>query len=146
MIIGENSYVTIEEANEYLQYEIGFERWTSLTDKEKEAYLVTAYREIQCFRLTNVPEDTLKEVQILEAFGLSDSSAYSAKAYFSKGITRIQVGNASESYGDGAGASVSANIRNRGLISDRAYCLLNKYLTKSACIVGINRFKGGCIC
>ena len=46
IIVGENTYISVSEADTLLQYEFDFDNWDNLTELEKERALVQATRNI----------------------------------------------------------------------------------------------------
>jgi hypothetical protein len=46
IIVGENTYISVSEADTLLQYELEYENWLSKTENEKERALVLATRNI----------------------------------------------------------------------------------------------------
>ena len=148
LTVGENTYVTAAEADEYLKGEIGAESWASLSPEQKERYLITAARRIDTLMLKGrkavtsqvmafprvygyLPQPqslvNIKYAQILEALALSDTQATSRRKLQEQGVKSISVGSASESYGDTAGGGQ--------LLSPAASSLLRPYIAGSVSMV-----------
>jgi len=132
LIIPDNTYVTLNEADEYLQYEIGAsERWLSLSADERISYLVTAFRKIQTIRLLkHTPENIKKQAQMLEAFEWSDFEMRNTESRRARGLKSVSVGKASESYDNKPPV-----LSNTFLLSSRAYSLLGPWIERAAIIV-----------
>lgn len=144
--LGENTYISTEEAGEFLKGEPGSERWELLSSEEKEGFLKRAARHVDSLWYSGrqlapfqamafprngtqtVPE-AVKLAQALEALALSDTQAASRRQLQEQGVTSISLGKASESYGANAGGSVGY------LSSTEALRLLRPYLLGSAVMV-----------
>ena len=70
IIVGTNSWVTIAEADDYLENKIGASDWAGLTDANKTTYLISAFRYIR--QKYNIPVasvlQVVKEAQIETAW------------------------------------------------------------------------------
>lgn len=147
LTVGVNTYITVDEANQILSPERDYNRWTTLTNTEKESYLVMATRNIDGMHYTGrkaAPEQTLsfprqyqpevpaniKLAQALQALYLSNTPIYMRKQLQSQGVTSIALGKASESYGN-----TSSNNSASGILCHDALCLLRPYLLGSVAIV-----------
>lgn len=145
MTLDKDTYITIQEANELLEFEPHTEIWSSIPDERKEACLKAAARHIDGLRLAGYKcklhqlmafprnhEDTpeaVKMAQALEAFAITDEQATQRRRLQEQGVTSINLGNASESYS-------SANKLYTGtLVSAEAYKLMRPYLEGTAEIV-----------
>lgn len=145
--VGENSYITAAEADKFLQGEAGWERWASLEEGEKEGYLKTAARHIDVLRLAGrkhsifqdmaFPRDSRREVpaavkqaQALEALSMTDTEAASRRRLQQQGVTAINIGKVSESYGNSR-VCEAAEI----LSSADALALLRPWLLGSVAVV-----------
>lgn len=140
-----DTYITVKEANELLAFEPQAEQWAMLSDERKEACLKAAARHIDGLRLAGFRrnlhqpmafprnrEDTPEEIkmaQAIEALALADIQASQRRRLQEQGVTSINLGKASESYG-------SANKPYTGtLVSVEAYRLMRPYLQGTAAIV-----------
>lgn len=144
LILGENTYISAEEAGEFLKGEPRAERWEALSSEEKEGFLKRAARHVNSLWYSGwrrapcqvmefprngsktVPE-AVKLAQALEALALSDTQAASRRQLQEQGVTSISLGKASESYGTNAGGG--------DLASSEALRLLRPYLLGSAVMV-----------
>lgn len=144
IIIGENSYVTLEEAEIIIADMFNASEWEQLTDPQKEKALKTAV--FQGLDLLSLKGTKLDEsTQVLE-FPRSyetvvSNSVKMAQCYEAVEIARVnysaekaqQEGIASKSI---AGASVSYNTAGKsqkdktGLYSKPAYELISKYIQR----------------
>ena len=107
------AYATVTEANDYLEYQVGSEEWSELTDDDKEKYLVTATRQLERLKhkyesldstqTLTYPVDTgtdddgldaVKEANILQALYLTVNADCLQEAQASRiqGITQESIG------------------------------------------------------
>ena len=139
--VGVNSYVTLDEANEYLAYQLGKETWEILNESQKECYLITAARNIDSLLLNGSKADPkqamafprfndaeadiepVKIAQILEALALSDKEKFKRRTLQEQGIKSISLGSSSESYSEKAV---------QPLLSQKALNLLRPWLCGGA--------------
>ncbi len=85
LIVGTNSYVTLTEANDYIaESYVMADRWAALTDPQKEAALITAYRNLTATEQYNVAgaEDTIQKAAQCEQgmFVVQEGAALSQRA------------------------------------------------------------------
>lgn len=142
--VGIDSYITVSEATEILLGTVYFEKWTSLTEEKQESALKWAAMHIDMLPLVGAklssaqilefprkPDLTVPQhVKIAQAFEAAESTNSEKTERIelqNQGITSINIGGISESYG--------GKVQNGSLISSTAYKLLRKYLLGSAVIV-----------
>ena len=134
--VGENSYIDIEEANEYFAGRLHAERWGETSDADKEKALRQATKEIDRQLLkgrkatdtqelafprypdTEIPE-AVKEACCEIALALLERGNSQRRKLQQEGVQSLSLGNMSETYAPGAG---------RGLISQEAKELLRPWL------------------
>lgn len=132
----QNSYVTLEEANEFLA---GETLWEGLEVAEKERNLLTATRHIDGLLLCGEKADSSQilafprkkdgagdmdmtpifTAQMLEALFLSDRQISQRRRLQEQGVKAISIGSTSESYD---------NENSFGLLSKEAEALLRPWL------------------
>lgn len=139
LVTQENSYLTIEEADQYLEFEVQAPLWEILEPYQKARFLVTAARSIDSLALSGdplSPEQPLafprspqqevpaqvKAAQALEALALADPQAATRRELRAQGVAAVTLGKASESYAPPAGGA---------LCSTRALRLLRPWLEGS---------------
>ena len=136
IIVGENSYIDIEGADEYFAGRLHAERWGETSDADKEIALRQATKEIDRQLLkgrkatdtqelafprypdTEVPE-AVKEACCEIALALLERGNSQRRKLQQEGVQSLSLGNMSETYAPGAG---------RGLISQEAKELLRPWL------------------
>lgn len=134
--VGENSYIDIEEADEYFAGRLHAEAWTGADSETKEKALKQATRQIDRQplrgRKTN-PEQELafprypdteipgavKDACCEEALALLESGNSQRRKLQQEGVQSFSLGNMSETYAAGAG---------KGLLSQEAKELLQPWL------------------
>jgi len=134
--IGIESYVTVEEANEYFAGRLHAESWGETSDADKEKALKQATKEIDRQLLkgrkatdtqelafprypdTEVPE-AVKEACCEIALALLERGNSQRRKLQQEGVQSFSLGNMSETYTPGAG---------RGLLSQEAKELLRPWL------------------
>lgn len=142
--VGENSYITLEEANDYIAGAVDGESWELLKPTQQRRCLLTAasnidqllfvgrkkepYQSMQFPRnpFAGVPT-SIKIAQALEALALSDPQAAKRRKLQEQGVSSINLGKASESYTD--------RPDNGGLVSAQAYAQLRPWIAGSVGIV-----------
>ena len=134
--VGENSYIDIEEANEYFSGRLHAESWGQADNETKEKALKQATKEIDRMPLIGrkaVSEQALAfprhpEIKIPEAvkaacceiaLALLERGNSQRRKLQQEGVQSFTLGNMSESYAAGAG---------RGLLSQGAKELLRPWL------------------
>ena len=134
--VGENSYIDIEEANEYFAGRLHAESWGQADSETKEKALKQATKIIDRQRLngrktnpsqplvfprypdTEIPEE-VKEACCEEALALLERGNSQRLKLQQEGVQSFTLGNMSESYTAGAG---------KGLLSQEAKELLRPWL------------------
>lgn len=118
--VGENSYITAAEADEYIRSHYTssspeFKRWYKTLTNDRRVYLICAYDEIAGLPFTRpvdgIPE-ALKAAQCELALWLSDTDKRggedSRRELIRQGVTSYSLGDLSETYGGvSGGGSVS---------------------------------------
>ena len=69
IVIGENSYITIAQADDHMQYVIQGDitpQWEDLVEANKEKYIVSAYREIEEVNFASQEKAEREQLRILE--------------------------------------------------------------------------------
>lgn len=61
IIVGTNSWVTLAEANLYLQNKLGADDWSTLSDSTKEQCLITAFWLIYTWPEVSIPKNSTDE-------------------------------------------------------------------------------------
>ena len=135
-IVGQNSYISIEEANEYFAGRLYAESWGETSDADKEKALRQATKEIDRQLLkgrkatdtqelafprypdTEVPE-AVKEACCEIALALLERGNSQRRKLQQEGVQSFTLGNMSETYAPGAG---------KGLLSQEARELLRPWL------------------
>jgi hypothetical protein len=134
--VGENSYIDIEEANEYFAGRLHAERWGETSDADKEKALRQATKAIdrmpligrkavseQALAFPRHPEikipEAVKAACCEEALALLERGNSQRRKLQQEGVQSFALGNMSETYAPGAG---------RGLISQEAKELLRPWL------------------
>lgn len=122
IIVGESTWATVAEADEYLTLKIGTQEWFNLREAatkglaSKETYLATAFQEILSAEgftvLDSDTSDNLKSAQIELAFYLLENyAAYTAdKRDAAHGVTSKKVSKWSESYANGNYSALPPNV------------------------------------
>lgn len=141
--VGENSYIDIDEANEYFAGRLHAESWSGADSETKEKALKQATKEIDRQPLggrkansgqelafprypdTEVPE-AVKEACCEEALALLERGNSQRRKLQQEGVQSFMLGNMSETYAPGAG---------RGLLSHEAKELLKPWLLGAVMIV-----------
>jgi len=134
--IGTNSYIDIEEANEYFAGRLHAESWSGADSETKEKALRQATRSIDRMPLrgrktdlhqplafprypdTEIPE-AVKEACCEEALAILESGNSQRRKLQQEGVQSFTLGNMSETYIAGAG---------KGLLSQEAKELLRPWL------------------
>ena len=134
--VGENSYIDIEEANEYFAGRLHAESWGQADSETKEKALKQATKIIDRQRLngrktnpsqplvfprypdTEIPE-AVKEACCEEALALLERGNSQRLKLQQEGVQSFSLGNMSETYAAGAG---------KGLLSQEAKELLRPWL------------------
>ena len=134
--IGIESYVTVEEANEYFAGRLHAESWGQADDSTKEKALKQATKEIdrmpligrkavseQALAFPRHPEikipEAVKEACCEEALALLESGKSQRRKLQQEGVQSFTLGNMSETFAAGAG---------KGLLSQEAKELLRPWL------------------
>ena len=147
--INVNSYVSLEEANEYFAQRLGADYWASLDDEQKEKALITATKKIdrlpfigskkdpaQPLQFPRIPlgqnvpqaikdavcEEALTELQFLNA---NDEDVYNGA--LTGNYQSLKLGDATITYGSTAG-SQSGQTNYNGIMSKNAAELLQGYI------------------
>ena len=156
-----SSYVTIEEANVYIQNNLLSTdplriSWESLLDEDKQVLLNRSAAAINSLPFTgrkmnvnqenafprypntDVPDD-VKAAQIENALTSSDETQSEDAQLYQKmwayGISSYRIGNLSESIGTASGnAGFSTSMLRSGVVSVIAQNILSKYLGGGYCI------------
>ena len=134
--VGENSYIDIEEANEYFAGRLHAESWGQADESTKEKALRQATKAIDRQPLrgrktnpeqelafprypdTEVPE-AVKEACCEEALSLLERGNSQRRRLQQEGVQSFSLGNMSETYATGAG---------KGLLSQEAKDLISPWL------------------
>ena len=134
--VGENSYIDIDEANEYFAGRLHAESWSETSDADKERALRQATKAIDRQLLkgrkatdtqelafprypdTEIPE-SIKEACCEIALALLERGNSQRRKLQQEGVQSFTLGNMSETYAPGAG---------RGLLSQEAKELLRPWL------------------
>ncbi len=140
--VGENSYIDIEEADEYFAGRLHAESWSGADSETKEKALKQATKEIDRQPLTGrkttdnqalafprypdeeIPE-AVKEACCEEALALLERGNSQRKKLQQEGVQSFSLGNMSETFAVGAG---------KGLLSQEAKELLKPWLLGSVFI------------
>ena len=108
LIVGTNSYVTRDEANDYIEgsYTMAA-RWSTMSDAEKDAALITAYRHLQAsehYSVAAAASGAQQEAQCEQAmFVVREGAALEQRAGIrAQGVT--SAGVIKETYDPGADA------------------------------------------
>jgi hypothetical protein len=134
--VGENSYIDIEEADEYFAGRLHAESWGQADDETKEKALKQATREIdqqplkgrktetsQTLAFPRYPDsevpEAVKDACCEVALALLERGNSQRRKLQQEGVQSFSLGNMSETYAAGAG---------RGLISQEAKELLKPWL------------------
>ena len=134
--VGENSYIDIEEADEYFTGRLHAESWGETDNSTKEAALKQATRAIdrqpirgrksnkdQTLAFPRYPEieipEAVKEACCEEALALLERGNSQRRKLQQEGVQSFTLGNMSETYAPGAG---------RGIMSQEAKELLKPWL------------------
>ena len=134
--VGENSYIDIEEANEYFAGRLHAESWGQADDSTKEKALKQATKIIDRQRLngrkTNPSQplafprypdaetpQNVKEACCEEALAILESGNSQRRKLQQEGVQSFSLGNMSETYAPGAG---------KGILSQEAKELLQPWL------------------
>ena len=140
--VGENSYIDIEEANEYFAGRLHAESWGQADDNTKEKALKQATREIdqqplkgrktetsQTLAFPRYPDsevpEAVKDACCEVALALLERGNSQRRKLQQEGVQSFSLGNMSETYAAGAG---------RGLLSQEAKELLKPWLLGSVFI------------
>ena len=141
--VGKNSYIDIEEADEYFSGRLHAESWSGADSETKEKALRQATKEIDRQPLTGrkttdnqalafprypdeeIPE-AVKEACCEEALALLERGNSQRRKLQQEGVQSFTLGNMSESYAAGAG---------RGLLSQEAKELLRPWLIGAVHII-----------
>ena len=134
--VGENSYIDIEEADEYFSGRLHAESWSGADSETKEKALRQATKEIDRQPIrgrktdisqslafprypdTEIPE-AVKEACCEEALALLERGNSQRRKLQQEGVQSFSIGNMSETYITGAG---------KGLLSQEAKELLRPWL------------------
>jgi hypothetical protein len=140
--VGENSYIDIEEANEYFENRLHAESWSGADSETKEKALRQATRAIDRQPIrgcktdisqslafprhpdTEIPE-AVKEACCEEAIALLERGNSQRRKLQQEGVQSFSLGNTSETYVAGAG---------KGLLSQEAKEFLKPWLLGSVFI------------
>lgn len=143
LTVGVDTYVTVAEAAEILCGE-SFTKWNSLSVEQQENALRLAAMRIDMLPLSSTklsPAQSLEfprkpdtavpqQVRIAQAFeaaAATDGEKTERLELQAQGVTSINLGGISESYG--------GKVSNYGFVSSAAYNLLRKYICGGAVIV-----------
>jgi len=141
--VGENSYIDIEEADEYFAGRLHAESWGQADNSTKEKALRQATREIDRQPLTGRKTDTsqtlafprypdtevpeaVKEACCEVALALLERGNSQRRKLQQEGVQSFSLGNMSETFAAGAG---------KGLLSQEAKELLRPWLLKAVNII-----------
>lgn len=144
---GINSYITVDEALDFLKGSKLYEEFAGLPDEEKEYQLRQAVLRIErmpfsgrkksVMQFLSFPREGQNEIpyqvkaaQALEAAAALDNEAESRLSMQAQGVSSVTVGQVSESY---SGTGKMSNMQ--GLKSQEAFALLRRYLAGSFSIV-----------
>jgi hypothetical protein len=89
LVVGTNSFVTLTEANDYLEGKLGADSWASLSDTIKKQALITAFRWLVRLGVpTSSTSDNVKSAQIeLAWFYYQNYEAYEEReALYAGGV------------------------------------------------------------
>jgi len=104
MTVGQNTWVTANEANIYFEYYWGREAWTDLTTNQKESLLITAFNKIYfsgLFQIAKTAESQeVKNAQCEMAWFIYNfqQDIERREGLQASGITSFNLGSFSESY------------------------------------------------
>lgn len=144
LTVGVDTYITVSEASEILCGSNYSEEWNALsTEKQENALRLAAVRidmlpfvgtklsSAQLLEFPRKPDTAVpQQVRIAQAFEAAESTDTEKSERLelqAQGVTSINLGGISESYG--------GKVGNGGLVSSTAYKLLRKYICGSAVIV-----------
>lgn len=144
LTVGVDTYITVSEATEMLCGSNCYEYWNTLSIEQQENALrlaamridmlpfgSTKLSSVQPLEFPRKPDTTVpQQVRIAQAFEAAESTDTEKSERLelqAQGVTSINLGGISESYG--------GKISNGGLVSSTAYKLLRKYICGSAVIV-----------
>lgn len=147
LIVGVNSYVTLEEAREYVLGDKMYEKFLALSEEMQEYSLREAAERIDLLPLTGrkksvmqsmaFPRDhqfdvpyQVKSAQVAEALAAIDGERSERQELQAQGVMSVTLGQVSESYSGSGAYYISL-----GLKSEKAYYLLHRYIAGSVAIV-----------
>lgn len=100
LIIGVNTFVTLAEANDYLEGKLGANNWSTLTDTEKKQCLISAFRWLLRLGVSASATTTnVKYAQIELAWWLYQNyeEYEDREALYVSGVRNFRIGQWSES-------------------------------------------------
>lgn len=150
IIVGKNSYVTLDEANDYIEnYYTSNDKlrkaWEELEDTDKEVMLLNGARAIESLvllgkratrtqsmefprRIDHVIQhevpDNVKYAQIETSISFADTTIKKRQDLINAGVTQFRIGDLSETYGSRSNLSVDAKLGN----SSRAVAYMTDYI------------------
>lgn len=139
LTFGENSYVTVSEAEELLIGNKFRESFMVLSTEEKEALLIAAAMRVDSLpfrgrkydprQAMEFPRNKMKSVpfrvkmaQVSEAVCVLDSEAENRRSMAEQGVTSVTLGKVSEGYGGTSGSWDKTGLKSRA-----AYYFLRPY-------------------
>ena len=148
LIVGYNSYITVSEADELLQGDVLYEKFSAMTTEQKEKLLTDAAMRIDALPLSGRKKSVMqymefprsyqdevpyqvKSAQASEAVSVLDTESESRRLMQEQGVTSVTLGKVSESYGSGT----TGAEKYKGLHSAAAFALLRRYISGSFPIV-----------
>lgn len=148
LIVGYNSYITVSEADELLQGDVLYEKFSAMTTEQKEKLLTDAAMRIDALPLSGRKKSVMqymefprsyqdevpyqvKSAQASEAVSVLDTESESRRLMQEQGVTSVTLGKVSESYGSGT----TGAEKYKGLHSAAAFVLLRRYISGSFPIV-----------
>ena len=100
LTIGSNTFVTLTEANNYLEGKIGADNWATLTDTQKKQCLISAYRWLVRLGVPSTSTSTIiKNTQIELAWWLYNNyeEYEDRESLYASGVRSFRLGEWSES-------------------------------------------------
>ncbi len=95
LVLNENSWVTVVQANTYFADQWGADAWATLTNTQKEQLLISAYRWIKSLKILTISTvtDKLRNAQCETAWYIYKYKADHDKraALYNQGVTEFEV-------------------------------------------------------
>ncbi len=123
--VGENSYVTVLEADAYFSARYGYESWALLTETVKEQALVSAFSQMNamCKWYTDFEDpypQSLKDAQCEIAFAVTVTGSTSTDA--GDPLTELKAGSVTLKFQPGSSGNPLVNDLTSQLLSEYGLC------------------------